>query len=279
MKKFLITYGDQNFEMPKKRFIQQAYDINVFDEIIAYSEEDLSEELKNSEIIKEKRGGGLWSWKSDVILTTLNKMSDGDYLVYCDAGCTLAKCIEWDKFWSILADSDIIAQRIYQKTEHWTRKNIINYFHSTNRRNWDKCYQYLATVVILKATPFTRRLIAEWRNLVLSHSEMVKDVTPTEREGEFKTFRENRHDQAIFSALIYKYLNKPETKKKIHTQWEHIEDKDIFFKQAIRATRLRNGEIQEGHRTFLKTILKRIIKSYIYRPFFYSQRQWWYSKF
>lgn len=44
MKKVLITYGDKKFEMSKKRFIQQAYSINVFDEIIAYSEEDLTEE-------------------------------------------------------------------------------------------------------------------------------------------------------------------------------------------------------------------------------------------
>lgn len=91
MKKVLITYGDKKFEMSKRRFIQQAYSLNVFDEIIAYSEDHLSEELKNSEIIKEKRGGGLWSWKSDIILTTLNKMSDGEYLVYCDTGCTKDK--------------------------------------------------------------------------------------------------------------------------------------------------------------------------------------------
>lgn len=279
MKKVLITYGDKKFEMSKRRFIQQALSINIFDEIIAYSEEDLTEELKNSEIIKEKRGGGLWSWKPDVILTALNNMSDGDYLVYCDTGCTLSKCKEWNKFWSILADSDIISQRIYQKTEHWTRKNITDRFQSTNRKNWEKCYQHLATVVILKATPFTRKFIAEWRHLVISHPEMVKDVTPIEREGEFKTFRENRHDQAIFSALLYKYLNIPETKKRIHTQWEHIEDKDIFFKQAIRATRLRNGENKEDQRTSTKAIFKRIIKSYIYRPFFYSPRQCWYSKF
>lgn len=279
MKKVLITYGDKKFEMSKKRFIQQAHSINVFDEIIAYSEEDLTNELKNSEIIKEKRGGGLWSWKPDVIFTTLNKLSDGDYLIYCDSGCTLASCKEWSHFWSILTSSDIIAQRIYQKSEHWTRKYIIDYFQSTNRKNWEKCYQYLATVIILKVTPFTRKLITEWRELSISHPEMLRDVTPIEREGEIKTFKENRHDQAIFSALIYKYLNIPKTKRRIHSQWEHIEDKDIFFKQAIRATRLRNGEDKEDHRTFIKAIFKRIIKSYIYRPFFYSPGQWWYSKF
>lgn len=279
MKKILITYGDKKFEMSKRRFVQQANSINVFDKIIAYSEDDLSEELKKTEIIKEKRGGGLWSWKPDVILTTLNDMSDGDYLVYCDTGCTLSKNKEWNKFWSTLADTDIIAQRIYQKTEHWTRKNIITYFHSTNRKNWEKCYQHLATVIILKASPFTRKFIEEWRNLIISNPEMVKDVTQTERDVETNTFRENRHDQALFSALIYKYLNIAETKKRIHSQWEHIEDKDIFFKQAIRATRLRNGEEKEDQKTFVKAIFKRVIKSFIFRPFVYIPRQWWYSNF
>lgn len=279
MKKVLITYGDKKFEMSKKRFIQQAYSINVFDEIIAYSEENLTEELKSSEVFKEKRGGGLWSWKPDIILSTLNRMADGDYLVYCDTGCTLSRCKEWKHFWVLLTEYEIIAQRIYQKNGHWTRQNIINHFLSTNKKNWDKCYQYLATVIILKATPFTRKFIEEWRNLIISHPELVRDVTIEERKKEKKSFRENRHDQAIFSALIYKYLNVDKNKRRIHTQWEHIEDKDIFFKQAIRATRLRNGEDKEGQITYIKAILKRIIKSYICRPIFYSPRQWWYSKF
>lgn len=278
MKKILITYGDKKFEMSKKRFIQQAHSIDVFDKIIAYSEDDLSDELKKSEIIKEKRGGGLWSWKPDVILTTLNNMSDGDILVYCDTGCSLYRSTEWEKIWSILADADMIAQRIYQKNEHWTRRNIIDSFNSSNRKNWEKCYQYQATIII-KATPFTRMFITEWRSNILAHPEMIMDVTPIEREGEIKTFRENRHDQALYSALVYKYLNNPSFKGRIHTQWEHIEDKDIFFKQAIRATRLRNGEAKEPLRIFIKAIFKRIIKDYIYRPFFYAPRQWWYSKF
>ncbi len=44
MKKVLITYGDKKFEMSKKRFIQQALSINIFDEILAYSEDDLTED-------------------------------------------------------------------------------------------------------------------------------------------------------------------------------------------------------------------------------------------
>lgn len=276
MKKVLITYGDKKFEMSKNRFIQNAHAINIFDEIIAYSDKDLSEELKQSEIINEKRGGGLWSWKPDVILTTLNKMEDGDILVYCDSGCTVYPCNEWNHIWKSLENHDIIAQRIYQRTDKWTRKSIIEYFAQTNSKNWTKCYQHMATAIILKATPFTRAFVSEWKDMMISHPEMVKDVTIEEKVNEAECFIENRHDQAFYSALTYKYLNNPTYKNKILTKWEHIEDYDIICPQAIRATRLRNGESKEPPRTKAKAILKRLVKDYIFRPFFYAPLQMFY---
>lgn len=278
MKKVLITYGDKKFEMSKNRFIQNAHAINIFDEIIAYSDKDLSEELKQSEIINEKRGGGLWSWKPDVILTTLNKMEDGDILVYCDSGCTVYPCNEWNHIWKSLENHDIIAQRIYQRTDKWTRKSIIEYFAQTNSKNWTKCYQHMATAIILKATPFTRAFVSEWKDMMISHPEMVKDVTIEEKVNEAECFIENRHDQAFYSALTYKYLNNPTYKNKILTKWEHIEDYDIICPQAIRATRLRNGESKEPPRTKAKAILKRLVKDYIFRPFFYAPLQMLYMQ-
>lgn len=276
MKKVLITYGDKKFEMPKNRFIQNAHAINIFDEIIAYSDKDLSEELKQSEIINEKRGGGLWSWKPDVILTTLNKMEDGDILVYCDSGCTVYPCNEWNHIWKSLENYDIIAQRIYQRTDKWTRKNIIEHFAETNSKNWTKCYQFMATAIILKASNFTRTFVSEWKYTMILHPEMVKDVPKEEKTNESECFIENRHDQAIYSALMYKYLHNPTYKNKILSKWEHIEDYDIIFPQAIRATRLRNGEKKELPKTKAKAILKRFVKDYIFRPFFYAPLQMFY---
>lgn len=153
MKKYIITYGDEKCKSARMRFVQNALNLNIFDEVIGYSENDISSELQRSSIINEKRGGGLWSWKPDVILTTLNKMQDGDYLVYCDAGCTLYNSKEWNHYWKILENHDIIAQRIYQRTDKWTRRNIIDYFSASIPRKWEKCYQHLATVIILKVSP------------------------------------------------------------------------------------------------------------------------------
>ena len=54
MKKYIITYGDEKCKSARMRFIQNALNLNIFDEVIGYSEKDISSELQRSSIIKEK---------------------------------------------------------------------------------------------------------------------------------------------------------------------------------------------------------------------------------
>lgn len=273
-KKFFITYGDKTFEESKRRLAEQARQIGVFDEIIACSSKDVSDELRHSVVWKEQRGGGLWSWKPDVILSIMKNCADGDIIVYCDAGCSVYKSKEWDRFWRLLEYHDIIAQRIFQRTDHWTRKEILDEFSSVGDY-WLKCYQYQATP-IFKNSPFSRKFVQEWRSLMIEKPYLVKDVTNEEKVNQNSHFIENRHDQAIFSALIYKYCSMPEYKNLIYTQWEHMEDYDPFCKQAVRATRLRSGA-EEDRKTMYFGAVKRIIKHGFFKPLYYAPMQMWYN--
>lgn len=275
MKRIFITYGDTNYEAAKARLVSEACQTGEFDAVLAYGREDLSGELLASDIIKEQRGGGLWSWKPDVLFTTMKRYSVGDIIVYCDAGCSLYPSKEWKHIWKKLEQYDIIAQRIYQRTDRWTRKEIIDYF-VDNGQAWLSMYQFQATVILI-VSDFTLQLVGEWRDLMLNHPLLAMDVTDEERKCQLPQFIENRHDQAIYSALIYKYLRHPETRHLIYTQWEHIEDFDPFCPQAIRATRLRRGETETpDHRR--KAIIKRLVKDYILKPLYYAPLQWWHVK-
>lgn len=275
MKHIFITYGDSGYEAAKRKLCNDAKATGEFDEIIAYGREDLSDELLHTDIINIKRGGGLWSWKPDIILSTLEKYSDGDAIVYCDAGCTLYPSKEWKRYWEKLNNYDLIAQRIFMRTDHWTRKEILNFF-KENGKGWPRCYQYQATIIIV-ISDFTRRFVKEWRDLMITHPEYVMDVTEVELPCQHNTFVENRHDQAIYSALVYKYLSNKSTCNRIYTQWEHVEDYDPFCKQAIRATRLRQGQ-EESLILLLKRCYKRVVKDYILKPLVFAPRQWWFSK-
>lgn len=212
MKCYFITYGDDKYTKAKQRIIEEAAQTHQFDVIKSYGPSDVTEELRCSEVFHEPRGGGLWSWKPDIILSTLKEMEEGDALIYCDAGCSLYSGKEWKIIWSILARYDILASRIYQRNDQWTRKEIIQDF-SNNGKFWTHCYQYMATIIIVKSS-FTIKFISEWRDMMVNHPEYVRDVTESERSLQHSALIENRHDQAVYSALIYKYLKKKNYKGK-----------------------------------------------------------------
>lgn len=276
MKRIFITYGDEKFIEAKRKIIEEARQTGEFDEVMSYGYDDLTDELKNSKIIKEPRGGGLWSWKPDVIWSTMQNAGDGDIIVYCDSGCTVQKSNEWKWYWKKLEHHDIIAQRILMRNDHYTRKELIDKYIETNGQGWPLCYQYQATVVVAVGD-FTRKFVKEWRDIMIQQSHLAMDVTPQERPGQHSTLVENRHDQAVYSSLIYKYLRIPEYRDRIFTCWEKIEDCTLFRKQAIRATRLRLGQ-NESVKLHLKRIYKRFFKHYILIPFVIAPRQWWYNK-
>lgn len=262
MKKVFITYGDAKFTKAKQRILQEADNVKWFDNIKAYGPEDVTPELFSTGLMDIPRGGGLWAWKPDIILSAMGEMDDGDILVYADSGCTLQPCKEWQRIEKILTQYDIIAQSIYQRTDVWTRKEILDKF-KTNPSGWERCLQFCATVIILKKTKFSLSLIKEWHDIIIANPEYIKDVIPEEKDQQHKSFFENRHDQSIYSACIYEHLNS----NKIYNQWERIEDYDPFMRQAIRATRLRNGEFEKKGDLPQKA-LKRFIKALLFRPFY-----------
>ena len=276
--RYFITYGDSGYELAKKRICSQAAAVGEFDHIIAYGREDLSLEVIHSPLLQIKRGGGLWCWKPDVILTTLEKMQEGDCLVYCDAGCTLQKSGEWNRYWSLLQSHEMIASRIFQRTNHWTRRELLEYMHSTNHHGWEKCFQYMATIIIIKKTAFTVQFVQEWRSLILENPQLIMDVPESERHLQHAEFVESRHDQSVYSALVYKYQNQKETRCRIYAMWEHMEDYDLFSRQAIRTTRLRTGETRHSRRYEVKAIIKRILKDFIYKPLWIVPQQWYYER-
>lgn len=259
MKRYLITFGDESFRDSMKRIKQEALKCEVFDEILCFSPKDVSEDLRNSCVYKIKRGFGLWSWKPDVILQTLLRMEDGDILVYADSGCSLYPSKEWVKYFSLLEHNDILAFRTHHKNIEWTRKSIIDFFGFD--KSWYKLFQYAATVIFFKKNSSSLQFVERWRAIMMNFPSLVQDVPPEKIKDENPAFIENRHDQAVFSALVYE--NKLCS---INCIWEHFEGYDLLRKQCVRATRLKNNE-HDSSKTIIKGI-KRFIKDYIFIPYY-----------
>ena len=265
MKKHFITYADERFAEARDRILTEAANTGEFDVVKAYGPNDVSEDLKSSSVFSERRGGGYWSWKPDIILNELACMNDGDIVVYADAGCELVSGKEWKRYWQVLENKELIVQRIYQINGKWTRKSVIEEFSEIPSEWLNKC-QFMAGVLIAKKTMNTRGLIDEWRRYMITKPDLVRDVQASMLKEELPCFIANRHDQTILTALIFKYLYSKRAEF-IADQWEHVENQSLFRSQVIRAMRWNSSKpIPLGRR--LKEIAIRIGKDLLRKPFY-----------
>lgn len=257
------TFASTGFEDTRDRIVKEAEFTHLFSAIFTYNEMQLSEELLKSPTFQIKKGYGLYSWKPDVIWKTLQKVMDGDVVVYLDAGCSIYPCKEWQKLFNKMCNFDVIAFNIHQRNYQWTRRSVFDYFKDDIPYNWKDLFQFGANALIVKKTPIGMDFISEWRDIMINRLDLCGDVPEEELSLEDKRFIENRYDQTIMTALLYKYM----ATGKVKAVWEHFEGKDIFKKQAFIASRKRKGRNSSNAESFKKKAI-RILRTYIYYPLF-----------
>jgi len=266
MKRHFVTYGDAAFAAAKTRIANEASATGEFDEVIAYGPEDVSPDVRQGPLWNEKRGGGYWTWKPDIILQSLNRAEDNDIVVYVDSGCEVGGGGEWKKYWRILQTKELIVQGIYQVNRNWTRQSAIDFFNDIQKEWLNRC-QFLSGIIFFRKTQSTMQLVSEWRDLMLRHPEIVKDVTPAEYAHEPPFLKENRHDQTVLSALIYRRLANPQQHNFICAKWEHVENLSPCRSQVIRAFRNRTDKrVSFGRK--LKEMALRAGKDLLRKPYF-----------
>ena len=223
MKIFFITFATKNQEHillhhstiynAGCRLKKQAIDIGLFDECILYTEDFLkiNKEFWNkhkSFIEKNKKGYGYYIWKPYVIKKTMEKMSDGDILLYLDAGCEidstqpneLKKLIEKVKIHKILGQYTGLPEG------RWTKKDLfINLgLYNTECFHSPQCQGGTNFFLICDET---RKLVDEWYETGCDYKNIdnSKSTSTIPDISSSITFSQHRHDQSIFSLLTKKY--------------------------------------------------------------------------
>ena len=217
-----ITFGQGgNFIEAAKRLLQQAYDIRVFDDLQIFTDEDLKCDTDywnkhGAFTLANRRGYGYFLWKPYLIMKTMQKIKDGDILVYADAGCEidpeneeridqlrhLFEVVKLDK----IIGSECNLERKMNKMDILVNMGVLDNEKILNSS------QRQATAVMFYKCKDTMTFAKTWYEMGCIYSN-IDDSQSVYRN--FPFYDEHRHDQSIFS-LLTKKMN-------LYSQTERIE--------------------------------------------------------
>lgn len=170
----------------------------------ACGKSDISKEHKTltSPHLNERRGGGYWLWKPDIIWQALTKIPVNEYLVYCDAGSELnpsQKNRLYDYF-ELLEEKEILGLAIpHTPVLPWMNDALISHLmiegHSLLQEN-----QIEGNLIILRKSD-NHPIIERWLKISREHPELFTDTLSEETSR--KSFIEHRHDQSVLHCLMH----------------------------------------------------------------------------
>lgn len=197
-----INYADINFKEAQSINTKTAYTKGRVDKVIEYSPEDIEKDfyLKNKSILDNKRGGGYWLWKPYIILKTMEKMNDGDYLFYCDSGAAYINKVQYLIKSMEDTGQDIMPFELPLIEKQWTQNETFKFMNCYDDK-FKNSNQILATYMLIKVSYKSKQFIKQYLELC-ENQDILIDNYSEEEEG---YFLEHRHDQSIFSLLCKKY--------------------------------------------------------------------------
>ena len=201
-----ITYGNSFFKRQLKLNNKSAIEVGEVDEHYEYGPKDIDHEFKknNKGIFNIGRGNGLWLWKPYIINKTIvEKVRDGDYLIYTDAAMLFMNSTKLIINFLNEQNASMWMNRLTLKEKKYSKRDAFilmdadtPYYYDTN--------QYMAGIQIYKKSNYTVKFIQEWLHYC-QDSRIITDDPNTMGKENYPKFLDNRHDQSILSLLIKKY--------------------------------------------------------------------------
>ena len=165
-------------------------------------------------------------------------MKEGDYIIYTDAGIVYLNSTRNIINFMEKENTEIWAFQLRNLEKYWTKRDpfillcLLSSLYSDTP-------QYMAGIQIYRKSKFTEKFLED----LLYYSQdkrIITDMPNTQKYNNYDGFKENRHDQSIFSLLIKKYglLNTPKTNRNItdnkKTKRENILTFCIYRRQLFK---------------------------------------------
>jgi len=211
MKAHFITFANSDSDFSFNRIRFEAHEMGLFSTVSCYTEKDFDQEYVDkfgSHFTEYKRGYGYWSWKPYLIKKKISEIEDGDFVVYADCGCMFLyenrnTLLQWLKI-AMDSESGILSPCYGPYLERqWSRMDLYDYINKNyNKDNIDifeNAVQCGAGILVVYKNKKSEEFINIWNDIMSNHFHLCTDEPSS--IPNHKEFRENRHDQSVFSML------------------------------------------------------------------------------
>lgn len=201
-----INYADDGFAKAQKFNLETAVKWGA-DRVIGYGPADIDDEFRrrNREILKEKKGNGLYLWKPYFLNKAYSLLGDGDYLIYTDAGSIYVNKIQYliDAMEQEGVDLMVFSlekdmlERKYNKRDAFILMGC-------DSPEYTDTPQTIGGYVLMKKSGFVEGFLKE----DLEYAQDIRIIGEgenTQGMPDYPDFVAHRHDQAVWSLMVKKY--------------------------------------------------------------------------
>ena len=201
-----INYANKDFQKAQKLNLKTALKWGA-DKVIGYTPEDIDDEffVRNKDILSAKKGNGYYLWKPYFLNKAYQELSEGDYLIYTDAGSIfinkiqyLIDCMEKEKIelMAFSLPSDMLEKK-YTKRDSFILMDcdtdeIVN------------TPQTIGGYVLLKKSNRVESFLKE-DLLFAQDARIITDSPNVMGKENYPEWITHRHDQSVFSLMCKKY--------------------------------------------------------------------------
>lgn len=202
-----VTFSDKRFEA-YERLRMEALSSGWFDNVVAGNEDIL--EPWYAAKYKQRFADyayGYWMWKSYLIHRELEKLDEGDYLVYLDAGSSinprgLSRLKAYLQMLNKHETGVLLFKQGLREVE-WTKGDVFAYFNALADDRFVGHMQTSASVILVKKSFASTQMMDEWFYVAHNQYDLL-NATPSVTPN-FPDYKEHRYDQSILSMLSVKY--------------------------------------------------------------------------
>lgn len=201
----LVTYASWRYESSRQRLLRSAARLGAIRQW-TFGPTDFRRTAvyrAYPEVSRTARGGGLWLWKPLFIRYVLERIEQGDLLMYLDAGIEIRAPLEP---LVTLADrgQGVALFRVHERlNRQWTKRDCFVLM-DCDRPEYRDSEQTMSGIILLRKSALTVRLVDDW----LNYATDVRIVSDRPNEcglPNYVDFVEHRHDQSILNNLRIRY--------------------------------------------------------------------------